>query len=162
MCRRQPGIGEQPRLNCSWWDANWYACAQLLDDCVKNATVNGEHRLDLCYSPLANTVTVPSATLTFAPRPWSVYAMSVTLGLMVADVSSAVLQVSFICCILNTVPNNLFYPGISDAYYCAECTRLEKDRDGCPKIVNLGASRTDLFYERRRLGSSFLSGLGAH
>ena len=45
-------------------------------------------------------------------------------------------------------------PGISDAYYCAECTRLEKDRDGCPKIVNLGASRTDLFYERRRLGAS--------
>ncbi|KAG7094029.1 PHD finger-like domain-containing protein 5A [Marasmius oreades] len=43
-------------------------------------------------------------------------------------------------------------PGISDAYYCAECTLLEKDRDGCPKIVNLGASRTDLFYERRRLG----------
>ena len=42
--------------------------------------------------------------------------------------------------------------GISDAYYCAGCTRLEKDRDGCPKIVNLGASRTDLFYERRRLG----------
>ncbi len=42
----------------------------------------------------------------------------------------------------------------SDAYYCAECTRLEKDRDGCPKIVNLGASRTDLFYERRRLGAS--------
>jgi hypothetical protein len=30
---------------------------------------------------------------------------------------------------------------------------LEKDRDGCPKIVNLGASRTDLFYERRRLGA---------
>lgn len=48
-------------------------------------------------------------------------------------------------------------PGISDAYYCAECTRLEKDRDGCPKIVNLGASRTDLFYERRRLGASLKS-----
>ena len=47
------------------------------------------------------------------------------------------------------------YSGISDAYYCAECTRLEKDRDGCPKIVNLGASRTDLFYERRRLGAYF-------
>jgi hypothetical protein len=46
----------------------------------------------------------------------------------------------------------IFFIGISDAYYCAECTRLEKDRDGCPKIVNLGASRTDLFYERRRLG----------
>ena len=50
------------------------------------------------------------------------------------------------------------FTGISDAYYCAECTRLEKDRDGCPKIVNLGASRTDLFYERRRLGSSLLTG----
>ena len=50
-------------------------------------------------------------------------------------------------------PPSLPFPlGISDAYYCAECTRLEKDRDGCPKIVNLGASRTDLFYERRRLG----------
>ena len=35
--------------------------------------------------------------------------------------------------------------------------RLEKDRDGCPKIINLGASRTDLFYERRRLGESSLS-----
>ncbi|BBH06285.1 PHF5-like protein [Prunus dulcis] len=27
--------------------------------------------------------------------------------------------------------------GISDAYYCKECTQQEKDRDGCPKIVNL-------------------------
>lgn len=32
---------------------------------------------------------------------------------------------------------------------------MEKDRDGCPKIVNLGASRTDLFYERRRLGQFY-------
>lgn len=24
-------------------------------------------------------------------------------------------------------------PGISDAYYCKECTQQEKDRDGCPK-----------------------------
>ncbi|KAM3073865.1 Pre-mRNA-splicing factor ini1 [Clarireedia jacksonii] len=37
--------------------------------------------------------------------------------------------------------------GISDAFYCFECTRLEKDRDGCPKIINLGSSRTDLFYQ---------------
>ena len=56
-----------------------------------------------------------------------------------------------------------FRAGISDAYYCAECTRLEKDRDGCPKIVNLGASRTDLFYERRRLGElSLLSSRRAY
>jgi hypothetical protein len=52
---------------------------------------------------------------------------------------------------------DLTWIGISDAYYCAECTRLEKDRDGCPKIVNLGASRTDLFYERRRLGKQLAS-----
>ena len=35
--------------------------------------------------------------------------------------------------------------GVSDAFYCKECTVQEKDRDGCPKIVNLGSSKTDLF-----------------
>nr|XP_031862326.1 pre-mRNA-splicing factor ini1 [Kwoniella shandongensis]KAA5529398.1 pre-mRNA-splicing factor ini1 [Kwoniella shandongensis] len=43
-------------------------------------------------------------------------------------------------------------PAISDAYYCTECTRLEKDRDGCPRIINMGASRVDAFYERKKLG----------
>lgn len=43
-------------------------------------------------------------------------------------------------------------PGISDAYFCRECTQQEKDRDGCPKIVNLGSSKTDLFYERKKYG----------
>eukprot|EP01016_Furgasonia_blochmanni_P019950 TRINITY_DN2221_c0_g1_i2.p1 TRINITY_DN2221_c0_g1~~TRINITY_DN2221_c0_g1_i2.p1 ORF type:complete len:156 (+),score=40.46 TRINITY_DN2221_c0_g1_i2:59-526(+) len=43
-------------------------------------------------------------------------------------------------------------PGISDAYYCKECTQLEKDRDGCPKIINLGSAKTDLFYERKKYG----------
>lgn len=45
-------------------------------------------------------------------------------------------------------------PGISDAYYCKECTIQEKDRDGCPKIVNLGSAKTDLFYERKKFGKS--------
>ena len=40
--------------------------------------------------------------------------------------------------------------GVADAYYCRPCTMLEKDRDGCPKIVNIGSSRTDLFYQRKR------------
>ncbi|KAM1198467.1 hypothetical protein ACFX2H_009813 [Malus domestica] len=40
--------------------------------------------------------------------------------------------------------------GISD--YCKECTQQEKDRDGCPKIVNLGSAKTDLFYERKKYG----------
>ncbi|CAH0476636.1 unnamed protein product [Peronospora belbahrii] len=46
-------------------------------------------------------------------------------------------------------------PGISDASYCRECTQLEKDRDGCPKIVNLGSSKMDLFYERKNFGKLF-------
>ncbi|ANQ07006.1 PHF5-like protein, putative [Plasmodium vivax] len=40
--------------------------------------------------------------------------------------------------------------GISDAYYCKECCLCEKDRDGCPKIVNLGSAKTDLFYENKK------------
>ena len=40
--------------------------------------------------------------------------------------------------------------GVSDAFYCKSCTRMEKDRDGCPKIINLGANRTDNFYERKK------------
>ncbi|KXN92365.1 PHD finger-like domain-containing protein 5B [Leucoagaricus sp. SymC.cos] len=48
-------------------------------------------------------------------------------------------------------------PSISNAYYCAECTRLEKDRDGCPKIINMGASRTDLFYEKRHQGEYYFT-----
>jgi PHD finger-like domain-containing protein 5A len=43
-------------------------------------------------------------------------------------------------------------PGITDAYFCRECCQLEKDRDGCPKIVNLGSTKTDLFYERKKYG----------
>jgi PHD finger-like domain-containing protein 5A len=42
--------------------------------------------------------------------------------------------------------------GISDAYFCKECTQMEKDRDGCPKIINLGQAKTDLFYERKKYG----------
>lgn len=42
--------------------------------------------------------------------------------------------------------------GVADAYYCKECTMLEKDRDGCPKIVNIGTSKTDLFYEKKKYG----------
>nr|BAS01439.1 PHD zinc finger protein [Lotharella vacuolata] len=40
--------------------------------------------------------------------------------------------------------------GFSDAYYCRECVILEKDRDGCPRIINIGSSRSDLFYEKKK------------
>lgn len=29
---------------------------------------------------------------------------------------------------------------------------MGKDRDGCPKVVNLGSTKTDLFYERKKYG----------
>lgn len=47
--------------------------------------------------------------------------------------------------------------GISDAFYCFECTRLEKDRDGCPKIINLGSSRTDVSASRAQVMSPILT-----
>jgi PHD finger-like domain-containing protein 5A len=40
--------------------------------------------------------------------------------------------------------------GVSDAYYCYECVMLEKDRDGCPNILNIGSSRRDIFYEKKK------------
>lgn len=40
--------------------------------------------------------------------------------------------------------------GVSDAYYCNQCVLLEKDRDGCPKILNVGSSKLDNFYEKKK------------
>lgn len=40
--------------------------------------------------------------------------------------------------------------GIADAFYCRECVSLEKDRDGCPKIVNLGMAKMDQYYEKKK------------
>lgn len=51
--------------------------------------------------------------------------------------------------------------GISDAFYCFECTRLEKDRDGCPKIINLGSSRTDVSFSPSSLSRSCFKALFA-
>ncbi|CAL6343110.1 unnamed protein product [Bathycoccus prasinos] len=42
--------------------------------------------------------------------------------------------------------------GVSDAYYCQGCVIQEKDRDGCPKIINLGSAKTDLFYHKKAAG----------
>ena len=40
--------------------------------------------------------------------------------------------------------------GQADAYYCKRCCMLEKDRDGCPKIINIGTSRGDRYYDKKR------------
>ncbi|AAS50874.1 ABR103Cp [Eremothecium gossypii ATCC 10895] len=39
--------------------------------------------------------------------------------------------------------------GVSDAYYCWECCKLEKDRDGCPRILNVGSNKTDRHFDRK-------------
>ena len=46
-------------------------------------------------------------------------------------------------------------PGVADAYYCKECVMLEKDRDGCPKVINIGTSKTDKFFEKRKYYEGF-------
>lgn len=42
--------------------------------------------------------------------------------------------------------------GVSDAYYCAACVALEKDRDGCPTIVNVGTAKADAFFANKKFG----------
>ena len=46
------------------------------------------------------------------------------------------------------------YPGVVDAFYCKECIMLEKDRDGCPRVINLGSAKTDLFYAKKSAPSN--------
>ena len=41
--------------------------------------------------------------------------------------------------------------GTADAYYCRECVQLEKDRDGCPRIINLGSAKTERFYVSKNI-----------
>uniref|UniRef100_A0A0E0MFM0 PHF5-like n=1 Tax=Oryza punctata TaxID=4537 RepID=A0A0E0MFM0_ORYPU len=43
---------------------------------------------------------------------------------------------------------------VADAYYCKSCVQLEKDRDGCPAVVNAGTARKDAacFFVRSKRG----------
>ncbi|SCU88342.1 LAMI_0D09736g1_1 [Lachancea mirantina] len=45
--------------------------------------------------------------------------------------------------------------GNNDAHYCWECCRLEKNRDGCPKIVNVGSNKLNKHYERKPMDAGF-------
>lgn len=40
--------------------------------------------------------------------------------------------------------------GVNDAFYCWECCRLGKDKDGCPRILNLGSNRLDRHFEKKK------------
>ncbi|CAN6371939.1 unnamed protein product [Urochloa humidicola] len=41
---------------------------------------------------------------------------------------------------------------VADAYYCKACVQMEKDRDGCPAVVNAGSAVVDSFYQRKKHG----------
>ena len=96
-------------------------------------------------------------TLMYAPQHWCASVKSATLAHPEASVSSVEVRVSrYVDSTYSSLRGSTYSSGLAhlhfisqDAYYCAECTRLEKDRDGCPKVVNLGASRTDLAYLRK-------------
>lgn len=36
------------------------------------------------------------------------------------------------------------------AYYCLECVRLEKHREGCPRILNIGSSKSDMLFNKKK------------
>lgn len=36
------------------------------------------------------------------------------------------------------------------AYYCLECVRTEKDREGCPRVMNVGSSRSDMIFNKKK------------
>jgi PHD finger-like domain-containing protein 5A len=40
--------------------------------------------------------------------------------------------------------------GVAEAFYCKECTQCEKDRDGCPRIINISQQKLDMVYANKR------------
>lgn len=40
-------------------------------------------------------------------------------------------------------------PGLLEAMFCRECCVLERDRDGCVQIVNVGSTQSDRAYMAR-------------
>ncbi|AWU76781.1 uncharacterized protein C5L36_0C07010 [Pichia kudriavzevii] len=52
---------------------------------------------------------------------------------------------SCIICGYNAKPGEQMH----EAYYCSQCCLLERDRDGCPKILNVGIARSDRFFQKK-------------
>uniref|UniRef100_A0A0E0BJ98 PHF5-like protein n=1 Tax=Oryza glumipatula TaxID=40148 RepID=A0A0E0BJ98_9ORYZ len=49
---------------------------------------------------------------------------------------------------------------VADAYFCRSCVQMEKDRDGCPAVVNAGTARRDdaaFFFSARSKRGGFRS-----
>lgn len=115
------------------------------------SSAESNQALPLAACAKSATVSASFATVTCALAHWSA---SVT-NAITAPIRYPYKQSNSFLIILTALKGRCVIcggPGISDAYYCKECTVQEKDRDGCPKIVNLGSSKTDLFYERKKYG----------
>ncbi|KAK6203110.1 PHF5-like protein [Scheffersomyces amazonensis] len=52
------------------------------------------------------------------------------------------------CILCNNNLGGEFSEGV-DAYYCLECVRLEKHREGCPRIINIGSLRSDYISNKK-------------
>ncbi|EGV64651.1 PHF5-like protein [Yamadazyma tenuis ATCC 10573] len=39
-----------------------------------------------------------------------------------------------------------------EAFYCLECVRLEKHREGCPRILNMGSSKSSMIMDKKKVG----------
>lgn len=48
---------------------------------------------------------------------------------------------------------------INTAYFCNSCTLLEKDRDGCPKVINLSMSKKDYIFNKKSIAFNNLDKL---
>lgn len=133
----------------------------LFHACLSTSLRRRSHR-----APLREMWVAPRSSLTIMRRRCSLTgaAPSSPLSLASGDGKCVICDSYVRPCTLVRVCNDCDYGtysgrcvicggvGVSDAYYCRECTQQEKDRDGCPKIKNLGSSKTDLFYERKKFG----------
>lgn len=43
---------------------------------------------------------------------------------------------------------------VGDAQFCQSCVTLQRDREGCPRIVNFTAAHRDQFYNRQTVAPS--------
>lgn len=83
-----------------------------------------------CSCDCLQQLLVPAAVATAWPNEWLYHAMAMlTAG-----------------CHLHTCILAVVLP----VAHASRCPALQ--RDGCPKIINLGSAKTDLFYERKKYG----------
>lgn len=68
--------------------------------------------------------------------------VSFTCYLLLGGIHIKKVPSALMCNVLESVNRNLF-----------SCMHLCLQRDGCPKIVNLGSAKSDLFYARKQFGA---------